>query len=92
MRPTLIAVVVLMCVAGTAQAQDRAKAKEFAKQLGVSIWTLAGCVRGSGGRPAQDANEEQRKTFARALFECVSAKNPELTRGTFKAALLQMRR
>jgi len=92
MRATLIAAVVLMCVASAAQAQDRAKAKALAKQLGVSVWTLAGCVRGSGGRPAQDANEEQRKAFARALYDCVSAKNPGLTRDTFKAALLEMRR
>ena len=91
MRPTLIAAVVLMCAAGAAQAQDRAKAKEFAAKLGVSMWTLAGCVRGSGGRPAQDASDAQRKAFARAFYECVSAKNPELTRDTFKAALLEMR-
>lgn len=91
MRPTLIAAVVLMCAAGAAQAQDRAKAKELAAKLGVSMWTLAGCVRGSGGRPAQDASDAQRKAFARAMYECVSAKNPELTRDTFKAAVLEMR-
>ncbi len=91
MRPTLILALVWMCAASAAQAQDRAKAKELASKLGVSMWSLAGCVRGSGGRPAQDANEEQRKAFAQALYTCVSAKNPKLTPDMFKAALLEMR-
>ena len=91
MRPTLIVAVVLLCAVSGAQAQDRAKAKAFATKLGVSMWTLVGCVRGSGGRPTQDASEEQRKAFARALYDCVSAKNPQITRGTSKAALLEMR-
>lgn len=91
MRPTLIAAVVLICVAGAGQAQDRAKAKALAGKLGVSMWTLAGCVRGAGGRPDKEASQEQRKTFARALYDCVTAKNPQLTREAFRAAMLEMR-
>ncbi|MEM1199648.1 MAG: hypothetical protein AAGI06_10105 [Pseudomonadota bacterium] len=91
MRSTLMAAVVLTCVASGAVAQDRAKLNDFATKLGVSKWTLIGCVRGAGGRPSKDASEEQRKAFARAMYQCVSAKNPQLTPEQFRSALLEMR-
>ena len=93
MRPTLIiTTVALMFIASAALAQDRAKVKDFATKLGVSKWTLIGCARGAGGRPAQDASEEQRKAFASVLFDCLSTKNPKLARETFRAALVEMRK
>ncbi|MEM8689885.1 MAG: hypothetical protein AAGF81_21355 [Pseudomonadota bacterium] len=91
MRSTLIGAVALMIVASSAVAQDRAKLNDFAAKLGVSKWTLIGCVRGAGGRPDKGASEEQRKAFARAMYDCVSAKNPQLTREQFRSALLEMR-
>lgn len=91
MRSSLMAAVVLTFVASGAFAQDRAKLNEFATKLGVSKWTLFGCVRGAGGRPSESASQEQRKVFARAMYECVSAKNPQLTPEQFRAALLEMR-
>lgn len=91
MRHTLITVVALTLFAGSALAQDRAKIGELATKLGVSKWNLIGCARGAGGRPARDASEQQRRAFAMALYDCLSAKNPKLTREQFRSTMLEMR-
>lgn len=91
MRRALITAAALMFVASAASAQDRAKINDLATKLGVSKWNLISCVRGSGGRPGKDASQEQRKAFARSLFDCLSGKNPQLTREQFRTALLEMR-
>ena len=92
MRPALITAMALMFVSSAALAQDRARLQDFASKLGVSKWNLISCVRGAGGRPGQDADDEKRKAFARALYDCVSGKNPQLTREQFRSALLEMRK
>ena len=89
MRPTLITALTLMFVASAALAQDRAKLQDLATKLGVGKWNLISCVRGAGGRPARDASEQQRKAFALALFDCLSSKNPQLTREQFRSALME---
>ena len=91
MRSAFITALVLAFVAGGAQAQDRAKLQELSTKLGVSKWNLISCVRGAGGRPGQDASDKQRRAFALALFDCVSGKNPQLTREQFRATLLEMK-
>ncbi len=91
MRSTLVTAVALTVLASGAVAQDRARLQDFATKLGISKWNVIGCARGAGGRPAQDATEEQRKAFAQAMYKCVSAKNPQLTREQFRDALLAMR-
>ncbi len=91
MRATLVPAVALMFVAGSALAQDRARIQDLAAKLGVSKWNLISCARGDDGRPGQDASEGRRKAFALSLFDCLSAKNPQLTRELFRSALLEMR-
>ena len=92
MRSTLITALALTFVASAALAQDRAKVGDLATKLGVSKWNLIGCVRGAGGRPAGTASQQQRIAFAKALFDCLSVKNPQLTRERFRSAMLEMRR
>ena len=91
MRHTLMTAAALTLFAGAALAQDRTKIQELATELGVSKWNIISCVRGSGGRPARDASEQERQAFALSLFDCLSGKNPQLTREQFKSAMLKMR-
>ena len=91
MRLTILTVSVLILASSAAMAQDRAKAQKLASELGVSKWALFTCARSAGGRPDRDADQAQRKAFAKAMFGCLSEKNPALTKEHFVATLKQMR-
>jgi len=94
----VIAAAIVVVASASAEAQpSRAEAQRIAtaisQDLGVSLWTFAGCARGVSSAPQVAAATDEGRAEARraVLLPCLQKANPAITADMLDAAIARHR-